>query len=88
MHYGIKSIWTPEPKVKIQLKNAGTFTILLESKVRPANIEDYNTLSPENKSIVDNAIIYIKNKIDIVLRYWNGEFEGYNLHNILKNKEQ
>ena len=72
--------------VKIQLKNAGTFTILLESKVRPANIEDYNTLSPENKSIVDNAIIYIKN--NIVLRYWNGEFEEYNLHNILKNKEQ
>ena len=88
MYDGINSIWAPESKVKVQLENATTFTILLEPEVKPSNIEAYNTLSPENKSIVDNAIIYIKNNIDIVLIYWNGEFEEYDLHNILKSKEQ
>lgn len=85
MHDGQNSIWAPEPKVKVQLRNTETF-ILLEPNVRPSNIEQYNKLEPENKDIVDNAIKYIKTNIDIVLRYWNGEFEEYELHKLLNSQ--
>lgn len=88
MEDGKDGIWGPEPKVKVQLKNAETFTVLLEPEVHPANIEEYNALESNNKSIVDNAIDYIKNNIDIVLRYWNGKFDEYELHNILNEMEQ
>ena len=88
MYDGINSIWAPEPKVKVQLKNAETFTILREPEIKSLNIEQYNKLEPENKAIIDNAIKYIKANKDIFLRYWNGEFEEFDLHNILKSKEQ
>ena len=40
-------------------------------------------LELENKTIVNDAITYIKDNIDIVLKHWNGEFDEYELHNIL-----
>ena len=88
MYDGSNSVWASEPKAKVQLRNAETFTILLEQNVRPTNIEQYNKLETKNKTIVDNAIKYIKANKDIILKYWNSEFEEYELHNILKNKEQ
>lgn len=87
MYDGINSIWAPESKVKVQLENATTFTILLEPEVKPLNAKQYNKLEPENKFIVDNAIKYIKVNKDIFLRYWNGEFEEYDLHQKLMIKE-
>ena len=45
MHDGQNSIWAPEPKAKVQLRNVETF-ILLEPNVRPADIEQYNKLEP------------------------------------------
>ena len=86
MFDGANSIWAPEPKAKVQLKD-NEINILLEPNVRPTNIEQYNKLEPENKAIVDNAIKYIKANKDIFLRYWNGKFEEYDLHNLLKEEQ-
>ena len=88
MNDGISSIWAPEPKAKVQLRNAETLTILLEPEIKPLNADEYKTLELEDKKIVDDAINYISDNIDIVLKYWNGEFEEYELHNKLKIKEQ
>lgn len=84
MYDGLNNnIWGSETKVKIQLKNS-EIVILLEPIIEPQNIEQHNDLELEDKIIVNDAIKYISQNKDIILNYWNGEFEEDVLHNLLR----
>lgn len=75
--------------VKVVLpSNKLLFPILVNDKeIKPSNKNgEYSNLSNNDKQIVNDAIKYIKNNLDLILHYWNGDFEEFELHDILAGR--
>lgn len=71
------------PRVKVQLKNKQWFPVLLDP-VEPFNKhKKYDRLKSEDKSLVDEAIRYIKKYEQVFLAHWNGQIRDSQLHLIL-----
>lgn len=76
-------------RVKVVLpSNKVLFPILVNDKeIKPLNKNgEYSNLSSNDKQIVNDAIKYIKNNLDLILHYWNGDFEEFELHDILAGR--
>lgn len=76
-------------RVKVVLpSNKALFPILVNDKeIKPLNKNgEYSNLSSNDKQIVNDAIKYIKNNLDLILHYWNGDFEEFELHDILAGR--
>lgn len=74
------------PRVKVELRDKSWFPILL-NPVEPYNkYKKYDKLKSEDKSLVDEALEYIKKYEDVFLAHWNEEIIDYQLHLILDSK--
>ena len=77
-------------RVKVTLpSNKMLFPILVNSEsVNPLNKNgEYDNLKSTDKRVVNDAIQFIKNNKELILSYWNNEFEEFELHDILRGKD-
>lgn len=76
-------------RVKVTLSNKQLFPIEVNEngEVKPLDKDGvYTKLDKTDKDIVNDAIPYIKEHIDIIMAYWKGLFEEDDLHDILNNR--
>lgn len=76
-------------RVKVVLpSNKVMFPILVNDKeIKPLNKNrEYDNLSNNDKKVVNDAVQYIKNNLELILHYWNGDFEEFELHDILAGR--
>lgn len=74
------------PRVKVELTDKSRFPVLL-NPVEPYNKhKKYDKLKSEDKSLVDEALEYIKKYEYVFLAHCNGEIIDYQLHLILDSK--